>query len=975
MNKKFFNRILMGVLFVASAISFGSCEDWEGEINNLQGQIDQIEASLEEIQAKVNAGERVADVKTNDEGVVLVMGDGSEFVIKHGKDGANGADGKNATVWTIGEDGFWYQDDVKTEFNAIGQKGDKGETGATGAKGDTYYPATDGFWYVISGTDTTKVEPEMSWRAQCISAVVDGNVLRLSGVEGFEGEVEIELGAQLGSVAFLADTYSNALPLATHADPFLHVGNLVFGGAQASWAPVKSNDWMSNVVELPYRLNPGSAFIPESGLLAGFVAVDATMPGTRAFVKNVEGMFDAVDAISEVNAKGEFAVAAKLTQPELVADHNCDANPETKEHNLLTAALEVYQGTHVVVSDYIRVLSDHITARIAVKDLKDAKVNRWLPKREIALEKIATVKDGSEYTVCALPAIVSLDNVNLEVVRGTSVDLTTKVWLADEADYVALVDKDFENVDYTFTLINTNAQGGESTEQEHYASLSGDNFTVSDKASVVGKKPVVRVDATVEGQLVASAYAVIEIVDTPSSAQKNYEYTLEAASLFYSQTTAAGILASEMKWLEASEKIYDALDVTSVGFWTLYENPVVKIVSTEEYKDGDATKTREFVWFEGQTNSTAAATINGFASPVVTLYPAVNEGTRNNTFDVKVNNKIATDASLVNGLHIAKDGKYTITLTFKRKDIYNTKKYKDVILTQVVTVTQDWVAYTLNSANANGNVVTANGYLNTAGKLASNFDQHFSNAIKDGDKKSIFTGGAAYNANLGGGYLNIDATNTLASFEVVDPKCEDDKCKNAAHTPANAKGTHDYADRAAGEVVLNVALPAELKVEVKYNTVFANGDTKGYNYFVNFVNPLKAVAAAAETLFINEDEDAIQLDSLVKVVMKDKENVLIATGNYTHSPLTAEAAKLSIAKCDFGFDIVNDGGFGADYEQNAVFDIRKDANGKNELFFTNTGKTVFLKNYTATVKGTVTLSSSSTALYVVEVEIPVTLSK
>ncbi len=1025
MNKKFFNRILMGVLFVASAISFGSCEDWEGEINNLQGQIDQIEASLEEIQAKVNAGERVADVKTNDEGVVLVMGDGSEFVIKHGKDGANGADGKNATVWTIGEDGFWYQDGVKTEFKAIGvdgakgdkgdkgdkgetgaagakgdkgDKGDKGETGATGAKGDTYYPATDGFWYVISGTDTTKVEPEMSWRAQCISAVVEGNVLRLSGVEGFEGEVEIELGAQLGSVAFLADTYSKDLPaLATHADPFLHVGNLVFGGENASWAPVNSNDWMSNVVELPYRLNPGNTFIPESGLLAGFVAVDAKQSTSRAFVKNVEGMFDAVEAISEVNAKGEFAVAAKLTQPELVANHNCDGNDKTVEHNFLTAALEVYQGTHVVVSDYIRVLSDHITAQIAVKDLKDAKVNHWLPKREIALEKIATVKDGSEYTVCALPAIVSLANVNLEVVRGTSVDLTTKVWLADVADYVALVDKGFENVDYTFTLINTNAQGGESTEQEYYASLSGDNFTVSDKASVVGKKPVVRVDATVEGQLVASAYAVIEIVDTPSSAQEDYKYTLEAANLLYSQTTDAGILASEMKWLEASEKIYDALDVTSVGFWTLYENPVVKIVSTEEYKEGDATKTREFVWFEGQTNSTASATVNGFASPVVTLYPAVDEGTRNNTFDVKVNNKIATDASLVNGLHIAKDGEYTITLTFKRKDIYNTKKYKDVILTQVVTVKQDWVAYTLNPANAIGNVVTANGYLNAAGKLASRVDQHFINAIKDGDKKSIFTGRDAYNANLGGGYLNIDETETLNSFQVVDPTCAVKNCASAqaatctdgttTHIYTGSKSAHHYlgtdgktayhdnADMVDGEVVLNIALPADLKVDVTYNTVFVNGDTKKYDYVVNFVSPLKAVAAAAEKLYINKDKDAVNLEDLVNVY-RNIDDVLIWKGDYKNSHFPNAAAEMGLTTTHvLDFTVVNDGGFGKDYEQNSTFGTRKPANADWELFFENNGKTVFNKDYNATVKATVTVGSANVALYTVTIDIPVVLTK
>ena len=1018
MNKKFFNRILMGVLFVASAISFGSCEDWEGEINNLQGQIDQIEASLEEIQAKVNAGERVADVKTNDEGVVRVMGDGSEFVIKHGKDGANGADGKNATVWTIGEDGFWYQDGVKTEFKAIGvdgakgdkgdkgetgaagakgdkgDKGDKGETGATGAKGDTYYPATDGFWYVISGTDTTKVEPEMSWRAQCISAVVDGNVLRLTGVPGYEGEVKIELGAQLGSVAFVGENYSSLLPLPTHADPFYHVGNLVYADNQGGFGVAASNDWMGNVVELPYRLNPGDAFLGE-GLLANLVAVNANSVATRSeFVTVVPGMFQGVAAVEEVNSKGEFTVAAKMVAPELVENelttiegYNRDGNDKTAEYGALTAALEVNQGTHVVVSDYIRVASEFIEAGIAYN--VNNKTKGWLVDRDYSFEKIAEVKNGTEYTEIAEPSGVDLKTTHIEVVRGTSTDLTTKVWLASAIsadanaskstkEFTPLADMGFENIEYTFTLVSTNAQGVEDTEQKYYASLNGSTLTVPNKASVVGKKPVVRVDATVDGQLVASAYAVIVIAPTSSEPQEDYKYTLEAVNLNYSETTSDFEVISEMAWKEASEKMYDALDVTAEYFWTLYKDVTVKIVSTEEYEDGNATKTQEKVWFQGAPavagdELTAVGTSGNNSSPMVAIHKTI-AGTRNNTFDVSVNNKIATDATLVNGLHIAKDGKYTITIKFTRDNIYNDKKYKDVILTQEVTVKQDWVGYTLNPANAVGNVVTANGYLNAAGKLASRIDQHFINAFDGTTKYSIYTGAAKYNEFLGKAYKNINTDATKNSFQVVDPKCDDVKCTAAQHTPAAAKGTHNNADMINGEVVLNIALPADLKVDVTYNTVFENGDTKKYDYVVNFVSPLKPVAAAAEKLYINKDKDAVNLQDLVNVLRK-VDNALIWKGNYEQDPFTAKAAEMGLTTTHvLNFEVINDGGFGKDYEQNSTFRTTKD-NGDWELEFNNNGKTIFNRDYTATVQATVTVGSATTALYTVTIDIPVTLTK
>lgn len=52
--------------------------------------------------------------------------------------GADGTDGEDGTEWTIGEDGYWYENGVKTDKKAIG------EDGYTPVKGTDYFDGEDG---------------------------------------------------------------------------------------------------------------------------------------------------------------------------------------------------------------------------------------------------------------------------------------------------------------------------------------------------------------------------------------------------------------------------------------------------------------------------------------------------------------------------------------------------------------------------------------------------------------------------------------------------------------------------------------------------------------------------------------------------------------------------------------------------------------------------------------------------------------
>ena len=53
--------------------------------------------------------------------------------------------------WEIGTDGFWYKNDVKTEYQAVGQAGEAGVAGVSP------YIGENGNWFAYN-TETKEVE-------------------------------------------------------------------------------------------------------------------------------------------------------------------------------------------------------------------------------------------------------------------------------------------------------------------------------------------------------------------------------------------------------------------------------------------------------------------------------------------------------------------------------------------------------------------------------------------------------------------------------------------------------------------------------------------------------------------------------------------------------------------------------------------------------------------------------------------------
>ena len=116
MKRKFVKVMFFGALAL-STVTYVGCKDYDDDIDNLQQQIDAVKVSLDELQAKVNGGAVITNVTKGENGITVTLSDGKSYELTNGKDGAAG---KDAAVWTIGEnDGYWYKDGVKTQYKAV----------------------------------------------------------------------------------------------------------------------------------------------------------------------------------------------------------------------------------------------------------------------------------------------------------------------------------------------------------------------------------------------------------------------------------------------------------------------------------------------------------------------------------------------------------------------------------------------------------------------------------------------------------------------------------------------------------------------------------------------------------------------------------------------------------------------------------------------------------------------------------------
>ena len=216
MKRQFFSALLMGAMVVGATTTLQSCKDYDDDIQNLQQQIDANSKAIKAIEDLIKNGSVITNVAEADNGVTVTLSDGKKFTIANGKDGEAGTPG---TAWTIGADGYWYKDGAKTDYYALGTKGDKGDKGDNGTSTTTSYEyyvpnAETGCFDIWKDGEFVK-STTISFRNEAqngISAVLDKENLTLTGVEGVASKtVVISLSGNLRGLVFMPHLYLDGI--------------------------------------------------------------------------------------------------------------------------------------------------------------------------------------------------------------------------------------------------------------------------------------------------------------------------------------------------------------------------------------------------------------------------------------------------------------------------------------------------------------------------------------------------------------------------------------------------------------------------------------------------------------------------------------------------------------------------------------------------------------------------------------------
>ena len=231
MKKRFFGILLMGAMVVASMSTFTSCKDYDDDIQNLKEAIDANSKQIKEIQNLIANGGVVTGVTSIENGVRVTMsGNLGSFDIMNGKDGVNGKDGaqgeqgvagndgkdgKDGIAWTIGQDGFWYQNGEKTEFYALGTTATATTTTVIEASPKYYIPNPVTGCFDIYQDGVLVERTDISFLGTgTITATMDKETLTLYGIAGALGpnnSITISMTSALKSMVFMPSLYLDGI--------------------------------------------------------------------------------------------------------------------------------------------------------------------------------------------------------------------------------------------------------------------------------------------------------------------------------------------------------------------------------------------------------------------------------------------------------------------------------------------------------------------------------------------------------------------------------------------------------------------------------------------------------------------------------------------------------------------------------------------------------------------------------------------
>ena len=949
MNKKLFSSLLIGGLLFSFTGGFVSCsEDYDDDIKDLQTQIDAQRASLAEIETLLQSGVVIKDVKSDTNGIKLILSNGNEYVLTHGEDGK---DGKDAAVWTIGTDGYWYLNNEKTEYKAIGVDGKDGKDGVDGKDGKDGADGKDGKdgadgkdgingtngkdgadgkdgvdgkdgengYYYVPNTETGMFDiyqvkdgvgtfvkaTEISWRAQCMSAVFTGNKLILTGIKGAENEsVTLYVGTGLGSVAFIPEVYSEDFFLPTPMTEYMHInsyGKLGDKVAGTELLKAHTNIEYSNLVTLSYRLNPSDAFVENTNF--GFISRSVT---TRA-------AGDKSGNSARIGQVGEATIANG--EVNLVTRYN-----RAGQGNIV--ALQTWVGQDVVTSDYIHVGSSK-GIDVEIRKTQQPSLAQYVQRTKNGhiCDVNANTRKSDYIQKNFLPLDANNENHNLELKMDETHNLNEYVdlYISGTTDKLTAKGFDGNRIRYEFA-IEEYKDGA--TDQAQFATLDKEgNISVGGAiggTSAETRTPVVRVDAYITDYndtecLVASAYIKIKWVkeikkDTPDDAYPTID--LGSSNHVYQTLGSTAKQIYEMPWTKVNTDLYNKAGLNATNFWNYYNTPTYKITVNDVDK---SYKPVQGVYVSSNLTNAATAT---------------------SAFSITLDNKVLTE-NTYNKRGAAAE--YTVTIFIESKDDYDGKG--DFTLVYKFNVSENCEVFKYNNlyhrtsyANLSGDLILVKGQLNSNNlwEMSTYLGEHFEKI----NGKDIFE------------YYTSHKNVTAIDF---------------ATTTSGVTISNNV-------ISLSDALTGEYKAAtVDYTVTLVNGEKCKFSYQVVFQNPF--LSGSTQGVVVKDLTGVNTEDATPMVAVKDLDNRTILSyiaNALSLSNVATDVYKVGMPTVEFAFNkntAYND--FVGQLANGSVFEI--DA-ATGVITWENKGSKL-TENKTFTVIATVTFEDLS----VVKCEIPVTI--
>ena len=892
MNKKFLSAILFGAMLATTTSTFVSCKDYDDDINGLQEQVDSnksaLESQISNLQTALNAAQATADAATT----------AAEAAKKAADDAQTAADKAAADIAAAQAAAQAAVAQAKAEAIAAA-KADAQALLADYAKTADVEAAISELAGQIEGIEAglntlkaydediksiAQLKSDLATQAAAVKklqdAIGDNNLSDiLNDIAELQTKVEAAAtAADLNKVKTDLGTVTTQISEINAALTTIHtlIDNITsltfiptkFNGLGCGLQIInfysvevkKNNNWVSvgsSNTKALYRVNPSN--------------VDQT-EYTWEFVNRVisRATGDKTDLISI--AKGEPDGDARLFTLNL----NRNAYSKDVAANIITLKATSEEGLSVY-SDYVAV--------------------NYEPLSEFELVRLDA--DGEEtdgYLYNNVPAITA--DCDTVLVYNGELDLKpiTELWVKNKK---ALAEYDIDGITYEFTLpAEYKAEDAQKTNQQWFVQLADGvleanetNLTES-LIPAIGRTPIVKAEGKVNGQVVATAYIKVEIVEeiveTPEiddlediivemGAAKEYEYH-SLKSNFAQQVVL------NMSWEDINNKIYGKSGLTSTQFWNKYGNGnnkyTIKVTTTNK-------SNKEVNLIEKTCNAETDNTVaeQGFKAEVGPFAAAQTTS----TIKAYINNLIKTENTYkdIDG----KGAEYTLTITIPSN---NKKEYADFVLVQKVYVKEDCTAYTYNPlyyfdtfapANAE-NCIVVKGQLNDEDtwEMSSVVSEHF--AKLEGE-------------NIWEYYNKVNNVESLsfswaAGTEGVNPT----GVQNANFT-----------------VALSEAMTEAYEVKnMTYQTTLVNGETCNFNYNIVFVNPFKAGAAQEVNVYGNGiGENKGQVAPQVTVL--DTENDVIYSWDVVNEALAlsekaTEDYKVNTPVVKYAFDKTN-----ADYKE------------------------------------------------------------